>query len=222
MRNFEEIEEKVIERFGGKSELQARLTRPESAANLRKVPDNRWLSEASRAVFQAGFNWKVVDSKWPRIEEIFQGFELSYCRFLSDEALEELLKRDGMIRHWKKTKSIQLNADFFWRLSEEHGGLGNYFAVWNSESYADNLRGLQKGGDRLGGKSAQVFLRRMGVDTLVFSNDMVRALVREGVVQKSPSSKKDWAALQQAMTGWQTQSGRSLNEISQILAFSIG
>jgi len=222
MRHFSEIETAVIERFGGKQALQERLTKPRAPASIRKIQDNRWLSEASRAVFQAGFNWKVVDKKWPGIEALFHHFDLSYCRYLSDEALEELLKRDGMISHWKKTRSIPLNADFFWRLSEEHGGLGRYFAGWNSTNYADNLRALQKGGDRLGGKTAQVFLRRIGVDTLVFSNDMVQALIREGVVQKTPSSKKDWAALQEAIETWQGQSGRSLNEISQVLAYSVG
>ncbi|SHE92582.1 DNA-3-methyladenine glycosylase I [Microbulbifer donghaiensis] len=222
MQDFAEIEAKVIERFGGEQELDARLTKPKSPRTLKNIADGRWLSEASKAVFQAGFNWKVVDNKWPRIEEIFHDFDLSYCRFLSDEALEDILKQDGMISHWKKTKSIQRNADFFWQLSGEHGGLGNYFAGWNSANYADNLKSLQKGGDRLGGKTAQVFLRRMGVDTLVFSNDMVQGLIRAGVVQKTPSSKKDWAALQEAIELWQAQSGRSLNAISQILAFSVG
>ncbi|WP_323844986.1 DNA-3-methyladenine glycosylase I [Microbulbifer magnicolonia] len=222
MRNFTEIEARVVERFGGEAELEKRLTKPKAPRTIKKIADDRWLSEASKAVFQAGFNWKVVDNKWPRIEEIFHGFDLSFCRYLSDEALEDILRQDGMISHWKKTKSIQLNADFFWQLSEAHGGLGNYFASWNSTNYADNLKSLQKGGDRLGGKTAQVFLRRMGVDTLVFSNDTVQALVREGIVQKTPSSKKDWAALQEAIQIWQGQSDRSLNEISQILAFSVG
>jgi len=220
MRDFEDIEQRVVDRFGGPGGLAERLTRPKPAATLRKIPDSQWLSEASKAVFQAGFNWKVVEGKWPRIEEIFHGFDLGYCRFLSDEALEDILQQDGMIRHWKKTQSIPRNADFFQRLAAEHGGLGNFFAGWNSAGYADNLRALQKGGDRLGGKTAQVFLRRMGVDTLVFSNDMVQALIREGAVQKTPSSKKDWESLQRAIASWQAQSGRSLNEISQILAFS--
>ncbi|WP_346837081.1 DNA-3-methyladenine glycosylase I [Microbulbifer sp. SAOS-129_SWC] len=222
MRNFREIESVVVERFGGETALQEQLTRPKSALALRRIADNLWLSEASKAVFQAGFNWKVVAGKWPRIEEIFRGFDLGYCRFLSDEALEESMRQEGMIRHWTKTRSIQRNADFFKQLSDAHGGLGNYFAGWDSENYADNLRALQKGGDRLGGRTAQVFLRRMGVDTLIFSSDMVQALIREGVVQKTPSSKKDWAALQQAIATWQGQVDRSLNEISQILAFSVG
>lgn len=222
MRNFAEIETTVIERFGGEQALNERLSKPRSARALKGTPDSRWLSEASKAVFQAGFNWSVVDKKWPRIEELFHGFDLGYCRFLSDEALEEILKQDGMISHWKKSKSIVRNADFFKQLSDAHGGLGNYFSSWKMADYGSNIRALQKGGDRLGGKTAQVFLRRMGVDTLVFSNDMVRALIREGVVQKMPSSLKDWAAVQEAVGAWHDQSGRGLNEISQILAFSTG
>lgn len=222
MREFSEIEAPVIERFGGEQALDKQLKKAKSAPALKAIPDSAWLSAASLAVFQAGFNWSVVEKKWPRIEEIFHGFNLAYCRFLSDEALEDILKQDGMISHWKKAKSIQRNADFFTQISNENGGLGNYFSQWKMTEYAQNIRTLQKGGDRLGGKTCQVFLRRMGVDTLVFSNDMVRALVREGVVQKSPSSLKDWAAVSEAVEAWHAQSGRGLNEISQILAFSVG
>ena len=222
MRVFAEIEAPVIERFGGEQALEKRLNKPKSTRTLKGIPDSVWLSQASQSVFQAGFNWSVVAKKWPRIEEIFHGFDLAYCRFLSDEALEEILKKDGMISHWKKTKSIQRNADFFTQLSNEHNGLGNYFANWKMADYGNNIRALQKGGDRLGGKTAQVFLRRMGVDTLVFSNDMVRALIREGIVQKTPSSLKDWAAVREAVETWHAQSGRGLSEISQILAYSVG
>ncbi|WP_226665076.1 DNA-3-methyladenine glycosylase I [Microbulbifer aggregans] len=222
MRSFDDITEPVIERFGGLAGLKKQLTLPKKAKELRAIENSAWLSQASKAVFQAGFNWKVVDGKWPRIEEIFHGFDLGYCRMLSDEALETILKQDGMISHWKKTRSIQRNGDFFWQLSNDHDGLGNYFAGWNTANYAENLRTLQKGGDRLGIRTLQVFLRRMGVDTLIFSNDMVRGLIREGVVQKTPSSKRDWAVLQEVVELWQAQSRRSLNEISQILAYSVG
>lgn len=222
MRDFRDIESGVIERFGGERQLEQKLTRPSSPRTLEKIPDSEWLSAASRAVFQAGFNWTVVRNKWPRIEEIFHGFDLHYCTFMPDDELENVMKQDGMIRHWAKTKSIRHNAIFFLELSRAHGGLGHYFAGWKAADYADNLRFLRNGGSRLGGRTGQVFLRRMGVDTLIFSADMVQALVREGVVQKTPSSKKDWAALQRAMAAWQEQTGRSLNEISQILAYSVG
>ncbi|GAB2877761.1 DNA-3-methyladenine glycosylase I [Microbulbifer echini] len=222
MRNFLEIEAPVIDRFGGMSGLQAKLRKPLPSDQVLTIPDNLWLSAASRAVFQAGFSWKVVEKKWPDIEKIFYGFDLSFCRYLSEEALDDLMRQEGMIKHWTKTRSIQRNADFFWCLSDEYGSLGEYFSSWNTENYVDNLKYLRKGGDRLGGKTAQVFLRRMGVDTLVFASDTIRALIREGVVNKSPSSKKDWLALQNAIEIWQGQSNRSLNEISQILSLSVG
>ncbi|GAA5523696.1 hypothetical protein Maes01_00245 [Microbulbifer aestuariivivens] len=222
MRPFAEIELPVVERFGGRKALQAQLNKPKSAAALRKAPDNRWLSEASLAVMQAGFNWSVVRKKWPRIEEIFHDFDLHHCAFMPDEELEAVMKQEGMIRHWAKTKAIRDNASYFLELSRAHDGLGNFFAAWETEDYADNLRALQKGGSRLGGRTAQVFLRRMGVDTLIFSPDMVRALVREGVARKTPSSRKDWSSVQEAVEQWRRESGRSLNEISQILAFSVG
>ncbi|WP_444923159.1 DNA-3-methyladenine glycosylase I [Microbulbifer sp. DLAB2-AF] len=222
MRNFLDIEAPVIDRFGGKKDLTARLTKPKPAKEISAIPNSQWLSAASRAVFQAGFSWKVVEKKWPGIEHIFYGFDLSFCRYLSEEALDDLMRQEGMIKHWTKTRSISRNADFFWHLSNENGSLGKYFASWNTKNYVENLQSLRKGGDRLGGKTAQVFLRRMGVDTLVFASDTIRALVRERVVDKSPSSKKDWAALQAAIETWQAQSNRSLNEISQILSLSVG
>ncbi|WP_237066090.1 DNA-3-methyladenine glycosylase I [Microbulbifer guangxiensis] len=222
MRVFDDIEAPVIERFGSRRALNSQLARPEPAAALRKIADSRWLSEASRAVMQAGFNWTVVRNKWPRIEEIFHGFDLHHCAFMPDEALEDVMKQDGMIRHWAKTKAIRDNATFFLELSRAHNGLGHYFAGWDAASYVDNLRALQKGGSRLGGRTAQVFLRRMGVDTPIFSPDMVQALVREGVVLKSPSSQRDLAAVQSALNQWRQESGRSLSEISQILAYSVG
>jgi hypothetical protein len=51
---------------------------------------------------------------------------------------------------------------------------------------------------------------------------VLTALAREGVTDKSPSSAKSWKALQAAIDQWTVQSSRSLNEISQILAFSVG
>ncbi|BBM02386.1 DNA-3-methyladenine glycosylase I [Microbulbifer sp. GL-2] len=222
MRNFLEIEAPVIDRFGGEDGLEAKLTKPKAPERVQSISNSQWLSAASRAVFQAGFSWKVVEKKWSGIEKIFYGFDLSFCRYLSEEALDDLMRQEGMIKHWTKTRSIQRNADFFWYLSNEYGNLGNYFSGWNTSNYVENLKYLRKGGDRLGGKTAQVFLRRMGVDTLIFASDTIRALVREGVVDKSPSSKKDWAALQNAIETWQAQSNRSLNEISQILSLSVG
>ena len=80
---------------------------------------------------------------------------------------------------------------------------------------------ISPSGSRLGGTSGQYFLRSMGKDSFILSQDVVAALVREGVVDKAATSKRDLAAVQSAFNRWREQSGRSLTEISRVLAMSI-
>jgi hypothetical protein len=46
-------------------------------------------------------------------------------------------------------------------------------------------------------------------------------LIREKVIDRSTASKRDREAVQSAFNAWRDQSGRSLTEISRILAFGI-
>ncbi len=80
---------------------------------------------------------------------------------------------------------------------------------------------LKKRASRLGGTSAQYFLRTMGVDGFVLSRDVVRALIREGVVEKEPTSRRDLALVQEAFDHWRGESGRPMTQINRTLACSI-
>ena len=59
-------------------------------------------------------------------------------------------------------------------------------------------------------------------DRSVLSNDVVARLVAEGVIDKAPTSKGAMNKVQEAFNIWREQSGRSLTEISRVLAMSIG
>jgi hypothetical protein len=61
----------------------------------------------------------------------------------------------------------------------------------------------------------------MGVDSLIFSQDVVARLVAENVIDKTPSSKRALKQVQDAVNEWRTESGRSLTEISRVLAMSV-
>ena len=54
----------------------SRLMGADEAGTLAAIPDDRWLSCLAKCVFQAGFNWKVVDSMWPGFETVFDGFDI--------------------------------------------------------------------------------------------------------------------------------------------------
>ncbi|MEL6197913.1 MAG: DNA-3-methyladenine glycosylase I [Pseudomonadota bacterium] len=221
MRRFEEIFALAAGHHGGAKAVEALLQRPLGHAALTAIPDDRWLSRLSQCVFSAGFNWSVVEKKWPGFEDAFQGFAPGPISLMDDEAVEKAAKAGG-IPHMAKAMAVRDNAVFFRELAAEHGSAGAFFADWPAETYADLLELMKKRGGRLGGTTAQYFLRFMGVDSFIISGDVGAALIREGVVDKAPTSKKAMAATQGAFNAWRAESGRSLTEISRTLALSVG
>ena len=73
----------------------------------------------------------------------------------------------------------------------------------------------------VGGLSAPRFLRMAGKDTFVLSDDVVAALVAQGIVTKRPTSQRDLALVQEAFNAWQAQSGRPLCQLSMLLALTV-
>ena len=47
---------------GGAEAFEATLPKPKSPAEVAAIPDDRWLATMTRAVFQAGFSWKVIEN----------------------------------------------------------------------------------------------------------------------------------------------------------------
>ncbi len=225
MRPFEEIEAVAAARKGGADRLSALLAEhdpPKSAAELERIGDDRWLSMFTRCVFRAGFSWKVIDRKWPGFEEAFEQFDVARLAFLPDEAFEALLKDTRIVRNGAKIRSVQQNAIFLKDLAAEHGTAARFFARYPVTDQIGLMDILKKRGSRLGGLAGQIALRFMGKESFVLSSDVVNALIDENVIENAAMSKKNLRAIQAAFNEWNATSGRSLNEISRILAFSVG
>lgn len=221
MRSFDEIFDIAAGRKGGADALEAMLGQPKSASELAAIPDDRWLAAMTRAVFQAGFNWKVVEAMWPGFEEVFNGFDVAHCAMLTDEDFERLVSDKRVIRNGAKLRSVQENAVFVRRLSMEGGGAGKVIGGWPATDFIGLLELFKTGGSRLGGTSGQYCLRFQGRDGFILSQSVVARLVAEGVVDRPPTSKKALAGVQAAFNVWMEQSGRSLTEISRVLAMSL-
>ncbi len=225
MRPFEAIEELAAEKKGGPDRLSALLAEhnpPKSVAELEKIGDDRWLSMFTKCVFQAGFSWKVIDQKWPGFEEAFQGFDVARLAFLPDEDFETLMHDTRIVRNGQKIKSVQANAIFLKDLAAGHGSAAKFFARYPVDDQIGLMEILKKRGSRLGGNTGQIALRFMGKESFILSGDVVNALLRENVIESDAMSKKNLKAAQVAFNEWRATSGRSLNEISRILAFSVG
>ena len=221
VRPFDALFDLAAARKGGAEAFAATLTDPLSVTALATIPDDRWLAMMSKCVFQAGFNWRVVESKWPRFEEVFEGFDPARMAFKTDEDLDTYLKQDGIVRHGTKIRSIQQNAAFVRETAAERGSFGALVADWPANDYVGLLWLLKKRAARLGGHTGMYFLRFMGVDSFITSRDVVRALIREGIVDQDPKSKRDLDAVQAAFNTWMDESGRPMMHISRTLACSV-
>ncbi|WP_421859117.1 DNA-3-methyladenine glycosylase I [Oricola sp.] len=222
MRDFEAIYEIAAERQGGGDALEAKLEPPLPPDELGAIPDDRWLSCATKCIFNAGFNWKVVENMWPGFEEAFSGFDIGHCSMLHDEDIARLASDTRIVRHGGKIRSVQENAVFMRDLAAEYGSAAKFFASWPASDEAGLLDVMKKRGSRLGGNTGQYFLRFMGMDSYILSSDVVARLIAEDVIEKQPTSKAAMTKVQAAFNAWADQSGRSMKEISRVLAMSIG
>ncbi len=222
MKSFAKLYERAAKRKGGEAALEALIVKPKSKSALARIPDDRWLSGMARSVFRAGFNWTVVDNKWPEIEAAYGGFDPHRVAFQSDDDLDVLVKDPRVIRAWRKLKAIRVNAQYVVDLAAEHGSAARYFAGYPATEYVDLLDDMKKRGSHLGGTSAQYFLREMGKDSFILSRDVTAALKREKVFDGTPTSKSSMKRIQGAFNEWVADGGESLTRVSRVLAFTVG
>lgn len=220
MRSFDEIFVIAADRHGGTTALEAGLGKPGKPADLKAIPEDRWLATMTRCIFQAGFNWKVIDAKWEGFETAFHRFDVGWNAMMDDAALDRLVSDTRIVRNAAKILTVRDNAVFLTELRDD-GGAGQVFGGWPGDDYVGLLEMLKTRGARLGGNTGQYFLRFSGVDSFILSRDVVARLIAEGVVDKAPGSRTAMRKVQDAFNEWRVQSGRSLTEISRVLAMSI-
>jgi 3-methyladenine DNA glycosylase Tag len=217
---FAEIRIRAVERIG-EAELRRRLPQPKSAAELKAVRDDRYLSLMSLRVFRAGLKHSLVDAKWPAFEEVFFAFAPRRIAAMSDEAMEKLLGDERLIRHWGKLKSVRENAAAMLALAKERGGFGAYLAEWPKDDVVGLWDDLARRFSQMGGNSGPMFLRMAGKDTFVLSESVMKALPRWGVTEGPPKGKKDRARVQAQFNRWAEETGLPLSQLSMTLAASV-
>ncbi len=220
MRSFDDLFAISAARKGGADALNALLERPKSAEALAQIPEDRWLAQLTKGVFQAGFNWKVIETKWDGFEKAFHGFDVDRCAFLHDEDMDRLMGDTSIVRNGPKIRTVIENAHFLQSLRDD-GGAGHVLGGWAATDYVGQLEFMKKGGSRIGGATGQYALRFLGKDSFILSRDVVARLIAEGVVDKQPTSKGAMKSVQTAFNTWMDQSDRSLTEISRVLAMSV-
>ncbi|MFC3606200.1 DNA-3-methyladenine glycosylase I [Stutzerimonas tarimensis] len=221
MHSYQWLNEYCLNRFGSAEALEARLSVPQSVNVLQRMPDDRYLSAMSLRIFRAGLKHSLVDAKWPAFEEMFFGFDPEKVVLMSGEHLERLMQDVRLIRHLAKLKSVPQNAQFILDVARERGSFGALIAEWPVTEIVDLWHLLAKRGNQMGGLSAPRFLRMVGKDTFILTEDVVAALRAQGVIDKAATSRRDLARVQAAFNAWQAESGRPLCQLSVMLGHTV-
>ena len=130
MISFDDIMQLAIQKKGNKKQVMQDLPEPASRQHMINKSDDRYLSDMSRRIFQAGLSWKMVNNKWPIFEQQFFQFNPKRCAFLNADEIEARMRDTRLIRHLSKIKSIQHNAMMVEELAQAHGSFGQWLADW--------------------------------------------------------------------------------------------
>ncbi|MEQ9546125.1 MAG: DNA-3-methyladenine glycosylase I [Marinobacter sp.] len=220
--SFSRIYDQAAARKGGEVALRSLLPRVAEPGELQAMADDRYLSEITRCVFKAGFVWRVIENKWPGFEAAFQGFVPLYWQQVPPEVLENLAQDERIVRNMQKIRTVPKNARMIVDAAREYGSFGAFLSSWPSEDQVGLLLWLKRNGTRLGGNTAQYFLRRVGWDGFILSPDVVAGLRREDLLDATPGTKKALVQAQQAFTAWHQETGLSYSHLSRILSYSVG
>jgi len=87
---------------------------------------NDYLEVMSKAVFQSGMSWKVVEAKWPSTREAFRNFDIEEVAAFDERDIDALTQDTRVIRNYRKLNAIVSNAQKIIALDEEHSGFKNY------------------------------------------------------------------------------------------------
>ena len=85
-----------------------------------------YLEVMSKAVFQSGMSWQVVNKKWDGIRDAFRDFDAEAVARLGEREIDALTQDTRVIRNRRKIEAIIENANRMLAREDEHGGCRNY------------------------------------------------------------------------------------------------
>jgi 3-methyladenine DNA glycosylase Tag len=221
--SFKTILARAEKRKGGPKALEKLLPAKPNTRTLEKLGDDRVLAEMSKRVFSAGFAWSVIEQKWTGFERAFLGFQPAKLTFQPDDFWHDLLSDTAIVRNGAKINSVRDNAAFVQEIAREHGSFGKFLAKWPSSDEIGLLNLLNKRGSRLGGNTGMMFLRFIGWDGFVTSQDVVACLREAGLdIASEVKSKGDLAKVQAQFNAWAEETGLPYVHLSRICAMSVG
>jgi 3-methyladenine DNA glycosylase Tag len=131
-------------------------------AQIKPSSLDDYLDVMSKAVFQSGIYWKVVEAKWPGTREAFYDFDVRKVAALNEKDIDDLSQDTRVIRNYRKLNAIIFNAQKMLSLDEEYVGFQNYLRSQND--FDSTLYMIRKDFKFMGPMGIYYFLYVVGED----------------------------------------------------------
>ncbi len=115
-----------------------------------------YLEVLTRAVFQSGLSWRVVEAKWDGFREAFEGFDPRRVADFTPDDVDRLAADTRIVRNRRKIEATVDNAVEMVALDNEHGGFRNYLR--SHGGFEDTVADLRRHFRFLGETGAYYFL----------------------------------------------------------------
>lgn len=125
-----------------------------------------YLEVMSRAIFQAGLRWSLIEKKWPAFLELFGNFDVSYVASLSSGDVVQLAADERILRSPKKIEATVQNAKTILALDKQFGSFKQYLQSF--QNYDDLAADIKKRFQFMGDLNVYYFLFRVNEDVPPF------------------------------------------------------
>jgi len=119
-----------------------------------------YLEVMTKAVFQSGMSWKVVESKWEGFREVFAGFDQVTVATFSPDDVDRMATDTRIIRNRRKIEGTIHNAATLLAIEKEFGGFDKYLE--SVEGFIPLVKDMRKRFKFVGGFGAYYFLYVVG------------------------------------------------------------
>lgn len=124
--------------------------------------DDAYFQRMSKAVFQAGLNWKMIDNKWSNFMKAFANFSIEKVAKFTEDDFNSLMSNPGIVRNQRKIRATIFNAQEALRLKKEYGSFERYIKSFHGANDGV-INDLSERFHQLGPSSSRTFVWMVGV-----------------------------------------------------------
>jgi len=99
-----------------------------------------YLAVMSRAIFQAGLSWKLIESKWDAYLRLFDGFDPVRVAAFGEADVDRIMQDGGVVRTRKKIVATIENARALLAIDRAHGMRAYLRSFASYEDLAHDMR----------------------------------------------------------------------------------